>query len=376
MYLKLIITVLTATSLILSGCKRNTKTQNIPQGCIVVNLKQENKIAFEDFFDFATFSYIQFEQNDTLVLSDDLAVKYADKLYFVYDAITVQLHVFNDQGKFVNKIGSSGGGPCEYTRILSFNIDTTLKQIDVLTDTGNKIKTYSYNGDLVNSFTTPRTTSDFAKVNSNCYWLFTGFYDESSYRLHLCDTNKVITSYLPTKAKSFDFSEQKFFGIGHKGLYRESFLPIIYEYESTCFRPVYYIDFGKSTITEEDLSKYKDPSIFLQKINRGGVYTTIQALQNSSTVFIKTMYQKDNKITIYDFFINKCDGEITKILHNKTSKELSNSLSLVHIQENGKFHFKTSPVKLINFISSTSSANSFKIDPEGNTVMLIVNPKH
>jgi len=376
MYLKLIIVVLAAASFILTGCNKNQKTPNIPQECIVVNLKQENKIAFEDFFDFATFSYIQFEQNDTLVLSDDLTVKYADKLYFVYDAVIVQLYVFNDKGQLVNKIGSSGGGPCEYNRILSFNIDTTQKTIDVLTDIGNTIKTYNYTGNFVNSFTTPRTASDFAKINSKCYWLFTGFYDDSSYRLHLCDTNKVITSYLPTKAKSFDFSEQKFFGLGNKGLYRESFLPTIYEYDSTCFKPAYYIDFGKSTITEEDLSKYIDPSIFLEKINREGVYTTIQALENSSTVFIKTMYQKDDRITIYDFLINKCDGKIIKILHNKTSEELSSTLSLVHIQENGKFHFKTNPIQLINFISATSSANGFKIDPEGNTVILIVNPTY
>lgn len=376
MYLKLIIIVSTAITFIFAGCNKNPRTPNIPQECVIVNLEQEDKIAFEDFFDFTTFSYIQFGQNDTLVLSDDLIVKYANQLYFVYDLVIVQLYVFNDKGQMINRVGSSGGAPFEYNRILSFNIDTTLKTIDVLTDIGNTIKTYDYNGNFVNSFTTPRTASDFAKVNSYCYWLFTGFYDDSSYRLHLCDTNKVIKSYLPTKAKSFDFSEQKFFGVGNKGLYRESFLPTIYEYESTCFRPIYYFDFGKTAVNEEELSKYMDPSIFLEKINREGVYTTIQALQNSSTVFIKTMYQKDSRIIIYDFLINKFDGSVIKIFHNKKSEELSSTLSLVHIEENGKFHFKTSPMQLTDFLIAKSISNPCKIDSEGNTVILSIIPKN
>lgn len=55
-----------------------------------------------------------------------------DKFLFILDSQTKSLLVFDDTGKFVQKIGAFGRGPGEYTRVFDFTIDTDNRIIYLL----------------------------------------------------------------------------------------------------------------------------------------------------------------------------------------------------------------------------------------------------
>ena len=356
------------------ACKKN-KSSDSHSDVLVIDYYNTKEMHFEEYFNLKDIKIIQFAYSDTLILSDKLYAKMVDSSIFVHDAVTVQIYRFNQQGELINKIGTSGLSPAEYSDILDFDIDTIEKTVDILCNRGKTVKTYGYDGVFRKKFETPKVAFNFNKVNDNCYWFFSGFVDPTGYRLHLCDTLKVVRSYLNLKTKILEFTEQKFFGVGGEGLFRESFLPSIYEYNSTTLTERFRIDFGKNTVSEDELRRVSDPSLFFEEQLQKGTYTTIQACKGAELASIRTLYQKgEDQIDICDFIIDSRDNSATKIINTKLTKQISPQLSLIRIDSNNNFYYLTSPVALSEFLLEiVPKDKNLEFNKNGNPLVVVLN---
>ncbi len=73
-------------------------------------------------------------------------IQFDDNRIFVFDGDNELLQVFDDNGKYLCKIGNKGRGPGEYNSMRDFALDRKEKQVWVHDDAGSKLEVYDYDG--------------------------------------------------------------------------------------------------------------------------------------------------------------------------------------------------------------------------------------
>lgn len=335
------------------NCKEPAKLNTNRSFEISLSTNKTPEVEFTSFFDFDSITLIQLEYNDSLILSNDLFISMQSESIVVYDAMTTQLYHFDSNGKFVNRIASAGASYNEYANVQDVQVDTCAQTIDVLCSSGNTIKTFDFNGNFIRDFKTPVNAGSFAKVKDNLYFLYSGFSQSvNNYRVHLCDTQKVIKSFLPLKTRAFDFTERNFKQHGEIGYFRELLMPNIFKYDSTGVKGYIEIDFGKGTITEGDLEKVNDPFSFFEKVSNKGFYSTFDFDQNNNIAVIRTEYQKGGDMHVFDLFVDLTDQTTTKVIpDNSGIGELMSAMTLIGISNNNTLYYSASPILLKNLLS-------------------------
>ena len=81
---------------------------------------------------------------------------------------TPKILVFSKDGKFLNRIGSVGQGPGEYTWILNAALDEKNKRLFITTLFSNKIICYSLDGKFLKEITRPIKSADQFLLDINC----------------------------------------------------------------------------------------------------------------------------------------------------------------------------------------------------------------
>lgn len=94
---------------------------------------------------------IQLETTDNCLLrSENICVYYGKEYIFVYDGIQPgNFYRFDQNGKFINKIGNAGPGPKEYILAYAIKVDETKKEVWLPDCNSNSIKIYSYEGEFI-----------------------------------------------------------------------------------------------------------------------------------------------------------------------------------------------------------------------------------
>lgn len=108
----------------------------------VMNKNNPIKVEIYDLVD--SIQYTALETSDSCVLGEIIHVKKADGHYFVRD--NRGLYVFDDKGKFINKISQKGNGHEEYVYLDNFYIDKERNLVGLVCSYSNKIMFFSYNG--------------------------------------------------------------------------------------------------------------------------------------------------------------------------------------------------------------------------------------
>lgn len=147
---KNIIIISTIACLIASSYSCDSKKENttILDGSCVEKIKEIN---YSTLFD--SYNYIPLETTNDCLISEIEDVQFADHLIFIQNAIGdyEEILVFNDNGRFLNKVGKRGNGPNEYLSIASFCVNTYDKTILLLDPLNNRAHTLKYNGEYINS---------------------------------------------------------------------------------------------------------------------------------------------------------------------------------------------------------------------------------
>lgn len=136
---------------------------------VSVNLnKSESKLDLSEIVD--SISYIHLETTPQCLLGEISDIHYKNGKYYVYDQQTKAIYIFDNKGRYLNKISKYGKGPGEYVLIQTFYVDFK-NRIHILDLILKKILIYDHNALFVAEVPIKDYPRDFI-VSDNGYFLF------------------------------------------------------------------------------------------------------------------------------------------------------------------------------------------------------------
>lgn len=152
------------------SCKESPEKTNDFQ-IIEVDIKNvAEKKAIQDIFDGSSLITLRLPEEEYLgVISD---IKYFKKRYFILDAKSSRVFIFDKDGNFLKVIDRRGDGPKEYYGINFFDINKKLGSIDIMDIRRGRITRFDLEGDFLESYAARLICRDFAIAPSGEYLFF------------------------------------------------------------------------------------------------------------------------------------------------------------------------------------------------------------
>lgn len=158
---------------ILLGCQGEKK--NVADTSIVTTntIKTEELISFEkelsDTELFKDFSLIMLETNTESLFNRISRICISNKHIFIFDDRLDAILIFNDSGKFINKIHNLGEGPEEYLSIIDFCLDETNNELLILCDRPYKLMRFSLTGQFIDQTPYSELYAEISIVDDHLY---------------------------------------------------------------------------------------------------------------------------------------------------------------------------------------------------------------
>ena len=131
-----------------NSTKSNPNSISFERNLTAVNLEKNDNVSIYDFF--SKIEIIPLETNSNSLLTFPIGepdrVIVNERKYYFLDDMQQAIIVFDEDGKFLNKIDHKGMGPEEYVSIKDFNINRFTKNIEILSPQGGYINIYDASG--------------------------------------------------------------------------------------------------------------------------------------------------------------------------------------------------------------------------------------
>lgn len=135
---------------VLLGCSSNKKQEPISKsGIPVINLSEDVSTVPSLLLSEAAekLEIVPLEMTDESVLSDITEMQVTDHNIWIDHGREFYIYRFSRSGKFLNKIGSIGQGPGEYTNYSTFLVDEDKKEVYIIANT-NGVLAYDFEGNF------------------------------------------------------------------------------------------------------------------------------------------------------------------------------------------------------------------------------------
>ena len=135
---------------VLLGCSSNKKQEPISKsGILVINLSEDVSTVPSFLLSEVAekLEIVPLEMTDESVLSDITEMQVTDHNIWIDHGREFYIYRFSRSGKFLNKIGSIGQGPGEYTNYLTFLVDEDKKEVYIIANT-NGVLAYDFEGNF------------------------------------------------------------------------------------------------------------------------------------------------------------------------------------------------------------------------------------
>ena len=135
---------------VLLGCSSNKKQEPISKsGVPVINLSEDVSTVPSLLLSEAAekLEIVPLEMTDESVLSDITEMQVTDHNIWIDHGREFYIYRFSRTGKFLNKIGSIGQGPGEYTNYSTFLVDEDKKEVYIIANT-NGVLAYDFEGNF------------------------------------------------------------------------------------------------------------------------------------------------------------------------------------------------------------------------------------
>ena len=135
---------------VLLGCSSNKKQEPISKsGIPVINLSEDvstvSSLLLSEVAE--KLEIVPLEMTDESVLSDITEMQVTDHNIWIDHGREFYIYRFSRTGKFLNKIGSIGQGPGEYTNYSTFLVDEDKKEVYIIANT-NGVLAYDFEGNF------------------------------------------------------------------------------------------------------------------------------------------------------------------------------------------------------------------------------------
>ncbi|MCK9627174.1 MAG: 6-bladed beta-propeller [Bacteroidales bacterium] len=359
--------------------------------CETINYEQpsDQSLFFSDFVD--SIELIQLDScSDAYLTNEAILIPHDTSFYILNMRLQYQggapkagvVIKFSSDGKFVGLIGDAGNGPGEYIYPTNFFINSDT--LCVVTNRDKYIHYFKTNGEFITKTPVPYTAfKQVYKYSDNRYLVYLNLNNKiRDERLVVLDKEgKEIDAFLPKKTKACSFFEQRsvFTKYGDEIMLREFYIDTIYQYSATKgLSPRLSINFGNKSKYKNEYLESNGSREALHKLFKLP-YTGILKYYESDTYYIIEIFET------FSFSRQRClyvlkqkQSDIIRWIDFENENAFL-SYSLQYLDGN-KLIFLAEPTDFAkansNFKGKLKHPESLeKIDPEGNSVVVVVNLK-
>lgn len=304
--------------LFIVGCN-DKSTKQIPLDTIKVF--NNDTAHYEDIFKGTEIIFL--ETNSNCLISKISQLYFFSNKIFVLDQNTKNIFVFNNEGHFLNKIGTKGNGPGEYIRPLNFIISKRDSLLKVYDSAGKKILSYNFNGEFIGEIYINKYLSSFGEWNNGLsgYWGYLAGdlneeirekQKESIKFIRFDSTGREIQAYEGDKVVDNLYLKDCYITSENNNriYFVEPYSDKIFSFNGEKVIPIHHIDFSGNFIPPNYLKK-------ITKLNskESSSANEVNELINRYVFFFLRFFENDNWIYCYTPFKG------TSIIHNKITKK-------------------------------------------------------
>lgn len=141
-YMKKII-VFIVLSLIISGCRNKKEKESLENSPMVISVKESDLGKKYDFYDIIEdIEFVTLETIPESLISVIDKIEFFNSKFYILDGRSRSILIFDNKGKYIDKVARVGPGPYEYNDIIDFCVHPGTGEISIATDT-RKILTIS-----------------------------------------------------------------------------------------------------------------------------------------------------------------------------------------------------------------------------------------
>jgi len=303
--MKKIISFLMIT-LLLYSCKNEISDKTIK-----VDIDAIDNVSIHEFFD--KIEIIKLENNPDALISYFKKIISFDEKYYILDLKFPVIYIFDNKGKYLNKINNKGQGPNEYLHISDFEIDTISKKLTILDPTNSTLHEYDLNGNFKKRISLPRLSrcySEFRYINPDLILFWTYDYENRA-KFYSVSKNKILNETFPENENVLNDFELLF---AYRNFLGRPISNTVFEYTPNCeIEKSYTWDFGSLNNDEDKLNNNSksfskaNPKTFLDKVYSSEIVNYIFGSQGGNSTYWMTQIMRKNKML--------------NILHNKKTNK-------------------------------------------------------
>jgi hypothetical protein len=306
---------------VIFGTLCSFRSSNIPSDgkILTINLEQIAKSSGSiKLSEIATdISYVKLETTKDCFFTPSQYIVRGDHI-FAKDRDNGKVFLFNKQGKFIRQIGTIGKGPLEHLGAFNIQASPTGDKVYLFSKSSNHLSCYSAEGQKLSECPVAYASWWFAPLANDQHIFLAPFGypvpDSSAFFYYLQDKKGNVTKKYQTKT-NFPIGGVIEFGNFYinpltRLTYQQMCDTVFAISDKGAFLPRYVLDFGKSRIPDEvwyESAKYE--KVKYDYINY------INLVETKSTLFVRFIYQKSNRIGL----VSLKDGQMSGF---KTDKGL------------------------------------------------------
>lgn len=315
-------------------------------------------------------SMVKLETSDSSLISEVTSIEeHKDKL-FIYDRVGGNLIVFNEQGKFLYKIGERGSRPGQFHKVDSWCFDSLSNRIICIDDFQHKIKIFTEEGTFVTEFFTNVYSTKIQYLDNEHIVLYNNFnsanenFPYNLIFLNLKD-NKVDRMELPidpVKSRTFLTAQTPFVTNSQGLFYNFPYSYDIYKIATSSVEKKYHINFSNHSLPKEIMT-------LSYKSLRDSLFSSNQYIQGLTDFFVtkevvmfRYIYKEHSMTALYNILdttlkiYSAIDDDINALPINKLMFSNHNNVYI--------------PVRASEFYNILNMYNTMKIPPKSSLLKI------
>jgi hypothetical protein len=279
----------------------------------------DKKSDYSSLFD--SFKVIKLETNEHSLMGRITKIEFYNNRFYILDTSRI-LYVFNNEGKFLNKLSRQGYGPEEYFELRDFHV---CRNGDIKILTYNKIVTYSPEMEYIGQENFKLTSSSGREINPIMYhlndkgsWFFMGSFGLRSvvpgkdYALYFIGKNNEIGNEFFPLTSGYAYVNNIFYTSNEKVYLTTTFgNDTIYQVLGDNLYPRYFVNFKHKAVSEKDMMGERG-EIYERNVKLGLRGSIDNVFENSTFLCFTFSEGYTRKQAVY----NKTSG-LVQIIHKR-----------------------------------------------------------
>lgn len=288
-----------------SSVKDKEKTEtSIPS--VSIDLSRAQYIKWDSLVDTRTVKVVPLETTEESLLGRIGKVFVAEDRFLIVTGSS--MYLFDENGKFLTKISKQGKGPGEYLQLLDAYLDHDC--IYALDCRGQKIFKYSFDGVLMEQYTTGVLGRTFAKVSDDLIAIYcdSDMTERSDCRLNLfsLSSRKIVGKYFPVTKNEYEW---RYINDVNNFQVTDSVVYFVYSLNDTIYKIdqrgeikiAKVLDFGPQRIPAPVLQeKYTDIVQFMEKITEMNCVNMVTPVYIDPQGLFCGIWYKDKKLGAWE----------------------------------------------------------------------------